>query len=341
MANNNFDFEMDLFTMFGVDVGEIEKKRVPPTTPLSETDTVISTFESEDVEKEKKEVKKKDKLSNSVELALAPYLKFTRDTIICYSKETIPMATMFSLDALDMHTTVLEAITTQLKEVDSSKQDSLVKELLKKHKESLISESLIVKKLSKEYLELLPTLTSLYFESKRNIIVPVLKAKKKGVKLLPEGKKIGYEVIHDFITISKVFARYSLEVHGDIYYNFERSEYFLDIPQQVVSSVFCKVTEELGCLALKVIGSKKVGEIHSHHTMAPFPSATDNQHERNCLIYIIVGSMGDFFPRITARTFDTEYEKHISLKLENIVESPYTHTYDKYDLSKVLREGRE
>ena len=76
-------------------------------------------------------------------------------------------------------------------------------------------------------------------------------------------------------------------------------------------------------------------EIHSHHTMQPYPSQQDNESERGPLLYAIVGNIDKFFPDITVRTFDMTNQKHIELDAWKLFENPFLMDAVAHDLSVV------
>lgn len=148
--------------------------------------------------------------------------------------------------------------------------------------------------------------------------------------------KIPFSLLNDFIHIARNYSNESeVEIHADIYLNLDNGTFFTDFPKQNVSKYFCEVTEEPLDLAMKFfdIPHRKVLEIHSHNTMSPIPSPTDNQAERTNILYVIVGKLQNFFPEITCRTFDLEKQIHIPLKIHQIFEHPFTELHEEYELN--------
>lgn len=201
-----------------------------------------------------------------------------------------------------------------------------------------ISENDLRKRLEDDYPELVPNFTTLVYVEKKNIIIPILQAKKKGNSncleessniegsSFTEKKRIPYDLLMDFMIVAKEFSdKFGSEVHGDIYYDYDFNEFFMDFPEQIVNAVSVIRTESAATTVMKFIERKyiKVMEIHSHHTMSPLPSSIDNANERSPILYAIVGRINNFFPEITVRTFAKETGTHISLDPSTIFEHPF------------------
>jgi hypothetical protein len=211
-----------------------------------------------------------------------------------------------------------------------------------------IEEKDLIKKLNEDFAELIPKLTTLVYCKKENMVVPVLKAREKGVEIdskesSPEGsfsspKRIPFRLLADFIAIAKQFSdEHQSEIHADIYYDYDEDNFFMDFPKQIVHTLWVNPIEEPVETAMKFMGRRyrKVMEIHSHHRMAPIPSSTDNASERAPILYAIVGRIDDFFPSISVRTFNPNKQEHIPLSPWQIFEYPFAQAAAEYDLSGV------
>lgn len=199
----------------------------------------------------------------------------TMDTVIRYLGEDIPVSQYFTPEEL---TQGLPSKKKNEEEVTFKKIDG----------------NEVRKRMEKDYPELIAQYTEMVYIKKKNIILPVQKAKKKGNDCMQEEslsgdsssfmpKRIPFTLLQEFIALSKYFSeKYGTEVHGDIYLNLSTNEFFLDIPEQVVSPVFTEVIEDAIVTAEKLIDipHKKVMEIHSHHVMSATPSMIDDANEQ-------------------------------------------------------------
>lgn len=214
-----------------------------------------------------------------------------------------------------------------------------------------IDETHLKAKLEERYAELIPSFTHLVWMKAKNMIGVVLQGQKKGIcteeesyeipSLLSPVLPIPFSLLEDFVAIANYFHQtLAVEVHGDIYFDYDKQNFFLDIPGQKVSHVFAEKTESADETFMRLWdkNAKKVMEIHSHHKFAPIPSPTDNQSER-CpgLLYAIVGKLHQK-PTFTCRTFDKQLG-HVPLNPLEIFESiegfDFHKSIDRYDLSVV------
>lgn len=200
------------------------------------------------------------------------------------------------------------------------------------------------KRLEKDYPDLVAAYTEMVYLKKKNIIIAVPKAKKKGLSDSESSfstKKIPFSLLKDFISLSKQYSeRFGVELHADIYINVKTMEFFMDIPQQIVSRYLVQPVEEAYSIAERLmdIPFKKVMEIHSHHTMGATPSSIDDESEK-CpgILYAIVGRVDNFFPELTLRIFDPASERHIKINPCLIFESPFDDTVSvNTDMVEVL-----
>lgn len=130
---------------------------------------------------------------------------------------------------------------------------------------------------------------------------------------------------------------YGTELHGDIYFDLDSKTYFLDIPQQIAKRETVERNEDSIVTALKLMDIRflKVMEIHSRHEWEPIPSATDNESERQeNMLYAIIGCVNQYYPKVTARYFHKDINKHIPIDISLIFESPFN-SVSGYDTSVV------
>lgn len=133
------------------------------------------------------------------------------------------------------------------------------------------------KRMEKDYPDLVAAYTEMAYIKKNNMVIPVPKAKKKGLtdnnctkELSNESsfgvQKIPFTLLRDFISLSKEYSdKYGVELHGDIYLNLSTREFFLDIPGQMASPYLVEPVEDALSFAMRMmdIPFKKVMEIHS------------------------------------------------------------------------------
>ncbi len=225
--------------------------------------------------------------------------------------------------------------------------------LVKKKKDEKTHEKItgndVRKRLEKDYPDLVAAYTDMVWIKPKNMIMAVPKAKKKGLKqdvkssAPAEGfmvsERIPFQILHDFITLSKsIYGNHGTELHGDIYFDLDKREFFLDIPHQVAFRETVERIEEPIVTAEKLMDIRfmKVMEIHSHHVWAPTPSSTDFMNERQPnMLYAIVGRINQLLPDITVRYFNKENQKHISIDPNMVFSNSFASPTNNYDLSVV------
>lgn len=355
MANNNFE-QTDIFGLFGleeetevqtVSLDELteqpeEKKQelnATETTKRGGFDKVIPETSKENKEEEKKKLStfedpKKDsnpsasttKTKPKSKPSVGDEFKLKIDTLVKYAGQEVPVTRYFTA----------EQITNG---IERKRKGEVVTEP--------ITDKDLIKKLNQDFAELVPQLTSLVYFEKKNIVVPVLQARKKGANVEEESNtdssfssplRIPFQLLQDFIAIAKDYSdQYQTEIHADIYYDYKEKNFFMDFPKQIVHEVWAERTEDPVETALRFIDRdyRKVMEIHSHHRMAPIPSSTDDKAERSPILYAIVGRIDNYFPEITVRTFNPKTQKHVPLKVEQVFEYPFKQTSFQYNLSGV------
>jgi hypothetical protein len=299
--------QTDIFSMFNIE-DEVETKRIEAEKAAK----VAQEARTKAMENFKANVEKSGNASKPAADKKDPF-KVTVGTIIRYAGEERPVTSYFSIEQLE------NGLATKKKDSEEIEYKP-------------ISENDLRKKLEDDYPELVANFTSLVYIEKKDIIVPVLQAKKKGnndciiesSRILEDSfyttankKKIPFHLLAEFLVIAKDFAKtFGTEVHGDIYLDIDSNEFFMDIPKQRVNPVLVEITETPLETALKFIEKRyvKVMEIHSHHYMSPTPSSIDDANERSQILYAIVGRLNKLFPEITLRTFDKATQQHITLE---------------------------
>ncbi|MGP4074211.1 Mov34/MPN/PAD-1 family protein [Piscibacillus sp. B03] len=188
------------------------------------------------------------------------------------------------------------------------------------------------KRVEKDFPDLVKSYTELVYLKKKNLVVAVSKAKKKGLYSdCPSGQssplpKIPFSIVVEFCRFAfDVYKEKGTECHADIYYDYDEQDYFLDIPQQIASVVNVEVSEDAVSMAVRLSERRhrKIMEIHSHHNMSPTPSSTDNQSETGSFLYAIVGNINDYFPDITLRYYDRDNHRHVGVDLHQVFENPF------------------
>lgn len=306
MTKNNA--QTDIFSIFNLVDEHSEMKKQEEAAKLQ-------------AEKEEREVKAaaiKEKAANAKSKAKKPEkkpehaFKPNEETIIRYYGESLEITAYFTPEEL------AEGLLVHKKDSDPERKP-LEPEMLRKRME-------------KDFPELVKDHTEIIFLKDKNIIVPTMKAKKKGNcgnvlssdSTSPFLPKIPFAILQDFIALAKLYGEYDLEVHADIYYRTEKKEYFLDIPEQMVHTLWTEVTEDSTSIVERVQDAIKVVEIHSHHSMAPIPSKLDDSSERvPGMHYAIVGHTNSFFPEVYLRLFVSNAVGHISKDVSCLFECPF------------------
>lgn len=235
------------------------------------------------------------------------------DTVIRFYGESLQISSYFSAEEL------AEGVLVK------NKEESVRKPL---------TEELLRKRMEKDFPELVKDFVEIVYIPAKNLIIPMIKAKKKGnciqVEVVSSDdiaspfSKIPYSILESFITLAKIYAKHDLEVHADVYYHSESKTYFLDVPTQTVHTYWVEVTEESYSIVNRVLDATKVLEIHSHHNMMALPSKQDNESERvPGMHYAIVGNVNRFYPDVYLRQFISEENGHSIKKVEELFETPF------------------
>lgn len=269
------------------------------------TQDIFSLFgvEVEEVKVEKKEVKKVAKPAATAPAKEDAALEINTSTVIRYGGQDIPILTYFGEDEIKIHM-----------------------------EKKSITEEEVRKRMEDDYAELVPNHTAIIYHKEKNLVIPVLQAKKKGN--LP---KIPFHLINEFVAIAREFAKLPVEIHADIYFDLDLNKYFMDFPQQSVNKYRAERTESAIVTAIKFIERKyrKIMEIHSHHVWDANPSYIDDEAERSPILYAIVGNLNKLYPSITLRTFDKLDNCHLKLEPSDFIEIESVTFESNYDLSEV------
>jgi hypothetical protein len=327
--------QTDIFSMFNLldDHAEKKKKEAEEKRKKEEEQKKLADEErkakQEEIRKkaqesvakasEKKEVEKKE-----------DKFELNEETVIRYYGESIEITAYFTPEEL------VEGLL--IKKTDGeTERKPLEPEMLRKRME-------------KDFPELVKSHTEIVFIKQKNIVIPTMKAKKKGNCSEEElsndssssiigNHKIPFSILRDFISIAKLYGELSLEVHGDIYWDLQKKKFFLDIPGQLVNRYWVEITEDAQDIVERVEDAIKVLEIHSHHSMIARPSEQDNASERvPGMLYAIVGKVNQFFPELFVRQFLSEERGHIKLNPERIFEYPFFDLAD-FDVNKIEVEA--
>ncbi|MEK5071658.1 hypothetical protein [Sporosarcina sp. FSL K6-1508] len=306
--NNNFE-QTDIFKVFGLIDDHAEKKKQEEAERAAK-----ARADKEEYEAKAAEIRKKTSVTTPRETVNKKDVEtFTpnEDTIIRYYGETFEITSFLTSEEL--------AEGFLVKKNDETERIPLEPEMLRKRME-------------KEFPELVKAHTEIIFLKDKNIIIPTMKAKKKGNcenvlssdSTSPFLSKIPFSILQEFISLSKIYGELSLEVHGDIYYCIQKHEYFLDIPKQSVHRLWAEVTEESLSIVERVQDAIKVLEIHSHHSMRPLPSPQDDESERvPGMHYAIVGYIHHYLPEVFLRQFVSEDVGHIRKDVISLFECPF------------------
>lgn len=304
-------------------------------------------------EKAKKEAEQKKELEKK--LAKAKETKAS-DTNSSDKKKSAPKVESFNVN----ENTIIRYYGEEYEITAYFTTEELAEGVLKKAKKEeeatrvKITAEHVRQRLEKDFPELVKDYTEIVYIENKNILVPIMKAKKKGNiemdEVLPsydEGtsfrfEKIPFDIFAQFVALAKMFAKSELEVHGDIYYNFTSRNFILDIPQQTVHKFWVNPMEnELKTLDRVGIDVKKVCEIHSHHFLRAIPSKQDDSSERiPGMFYVIVGNLANGWPQVHVRAFVNDEVGWAIKKFDDIFVSPFTHipTFDIDNIKIILED---
>ncbi|MEI2356283.1 hypothetical protein [Mesobacillus zeae] len=309
--------QTDIFSMFDIEDEAVVKMEAAKAAALKQHEQRMAKSNSKPSDSDGK--------SNATAPKKDPF-KVLIDTIVRYAGMDLPVTNYFSI----------EEIENGLPVKSKKEEEPGFKP---------ISDNDLRKKLEDDYPELVANFTQLVYIEKKNIIVPILSAKKKGLANCIEAsakaevsftskKKIPFYLLADFIVIAKEFSeKFGSEVHADIYFDLDTQIFFMDFPTQTVNTFLCKIDEDIAWINAEKFCDKrytKVMEIHSHHIMPAIPSSTDDLNERAPILYAIVGRLDKFFPDIIVRTFDKEAQKHRHINPLKVFDNPVFETFATY-----------
>jgi hypothetical protein len=335
--------QTDLFSLFGI-VDEVEEKKRQEEEKKAELAKNQPSTPSS-VKPAPKAAASKN--TGSKNPALDSHIPINGETKVFFQGEYVPITNYFTLEEMTRSNEAYKALKPKkTKKEENEEEVEKEQEVNKKELEKqLINQETIRVRLEQDYPVLVKQFTNIVYIKEKNLVVPILEAKKKGLmdctEQGPDGScslKIPFWVLNDFISVAKHFCdKHHTEVHADVYMNLQTKEFFLHFPEQRVHRCWAEKTEDAYTAALNVLewNATKIGEIHSHHVMDPIPSPTDDRNERTSIFYTIVGNLDRFFPTLTVRTFDVKTEQHIKIDPFSLYESPFGFTSKGYDISVV------
>lgn len=323
MTNNN-NVQENIFSMFGL-VDEYEEKKKKEEEERKAAIEKERTARAEELKKKVSEAQSNVKTTQKIEVKKDDFT-VNEDTTIRYYGESFEITAYFTSEEL------AEGILIKKKDGETERK--------------VLEPEMLRKRMEKDFPELVKDHTEMIFIKGKNIVVPTMKAKKKGASL--ENLRtllnrdvsfpfplIPFSILSQFISLAKLYGDANLEIHGDIYLCFQSNKYFLDIPKQRVHKLWTEVTEDSFSIAERIMGSVKVLEIHSHHSMRAIPSLQDDISERvPGMHYAIVGLTHNYFPELCVRQFLSEEKGFLPKKCFDIFECPFQElpTFDMNDI---------
>lgn len=311
MTNKVVTGQEDIFSMFGI-VDEYaeqkkreEEERARKAEELRKQVEATRAASTNTAEKKKVEAKVVFEVNES--------------TVIRYFGESIDIFNYFSSEE------IAEGLLVKKKDGETERKP--------------LDGELLRRRMEKDFPELVKDMTEMVYIKDKNIVIPVMKAKKKGNCTETSSNEgvsslIPFSILRDFIAVARLYAEHSLEVHADIYKG-HTGKYFLDIPGQQVHQYYCEVTEDALDIVSRVEDAIKVMEIHSHHKMVARPSQQDDLSERlPGMIYGIVGRTQNAFPDIFIRKFISSTDGHVTLPYSSVFQDPFNQIPD-FDMSKI------
>ncbi|MFT9495757.1 MULTISPECIES: hypothetical protein [Bacillota] len=308
MTKNVIAGQEDIFSMFGIVDEYAEQKKQEEEERARKAEELRKQVEN------KKAATSAENKGTEKDL-----FEVNQDTVIRYFGESIEIISYFTSEEL------AEGLLVKKKDGETERRP--------------LDGELLRKRMEKDFPELVKDMTEMVYLKDKNIVIPVMKAKKKGncrETSSQEGVSfpVPFNVLSQFISLARLYAEQSLEIHADIYKS-ATGHFFLDVPAQRVHKYWCEVSESSYDIAERVEDAIKVLEIHSHHCMAPLPSTQDNESERlPGMIYAIVGGLQKPLPDITIRCFISEDEGHKPVPFHLVFEDPFK-SLPAFDMSKV------
>lgn len=311
MTNKVVTGQEDIFSMFGIVDEYAEKKKREEEERARKAEELRKQVEATRAASANNTENKK--VENKVVFEVNEF------TVIRYFGESIDISSYFSSEEL------AEGLLVKKKDEEPVRKP--------------LDGELLRKRMEKDFPELVKDMTEMVYIKDKNIVIPVMKAKKKGNCTGTSSNEgvsslIPFDILRDFIAVARLYAEHSLEVHADIYKD-HTGKYFLDIPGQEVHQYYCEVTEDAIDIVGRVEDAIKVMEIHSHHTMVALPSQQDNMSERlPGMIYGIVGRIQKPFPDVFIRKFISPADGHVTLPFSSVFQDPFKQI-PEFDMSKI------
>ncbi|WP_282155783.1 Mov34/MPN/PAD-1 family protein [Cytobacillus gottheilii] len=332
MTANN-DVQTDIFSMFGL-IDEVAEKKKREEEEIRKKAAEEKEKQMAEFRQKAQEAAANTKVQAEKTKGEKPEEKFepNEETVIRFYGESLEITSYFTPEEL------VEGLLINKKGEDPVRKP-LEPEMLRKRME-------------KDFPELVKSHTEMVFLKEKNIVVPMVKAKKKGCikeelsidssSSLFKGinKIIPFSILRDFIAVARIYEEVDLEVHGDIYYIPTTDSFILDFPEQIVHKYWAEVSESLVSIAERMEDAIKVVEIHSHHKMGAFPSNQDNRSEREPgMVYAIVGKVQEFFPQLFTRIFISENLGHQQINAEQIFEWPFFNLPKEFEPNNIKAGG--
>lgn len=123
--------------------------------------------------------------------------------------------------------------------------------------------------------------------------------KKVRAGFIPALPKIPYEILSEIIAFFKanITEASELEAMAVIYWSVKESQYYIHVPEQLVSKTRVRAS-------LPDINEDEfvlVMEVHSHNTMPAVFSPIDDDDEKVTRLYTVIGKLNKVFPDVTTR----------------------------------------
>jgi len=319
MTNN---VQTDIFSMFGL-IDEKEEQRKLEEAERKKKIEEERKMKMEEIRQKANEANAKKAEKTDQKKTESEKFDVNEETVIRYYGESFEITSYFTPEE------IAEGLLVKKKNGETERKP-LEPEMLRKRME-------------KDFPELVKDHTEMVFLKAKNIIVPTMKAKKKGNCMEASSTddafpfpKIPFSILKDFISVARLYGEIRLEVHADIYYHFKEGKFLLDFPKQTVHSYWAEVIEDSQNIAEKFVDAAKILEIHSHHLMPSVPSEQDNQSERiPGMYYAIVGRINEFFPQLYLRKFISEEKGHLKMPFEHLFEYPFLKLPKDFDTNAI------
>ncbi|MBU8908079.1 Mov34/MPN/PAD-1 family protein [Desertibacillus haloalkaliphilus] len=295
---------------------------------------VVSPTEKAKKEKKANANKNHSASKNSTPISKVEEINVDHNTLIRYGGDNLPIGIYFTDEEIEEGITVEKDDKVTKRNINSEDIRSRMEHgTIQVDKDELVDQGLAH---VGAYPELVSALTVMHVEKEKNMVIPVIQARKKGCgesstdSSLP---KIPFSILIEFCKVARYYATTKkVEVHGDVYWNPVLKNYEIHFPEQRVHKVWAEVKEND---PLYVADRRLIMQVHSHHFMAPLPSSTDDRSEvAPNVLYAIVGDMknermnqngvvelGSLFPSLYLRMYHNG--QHITLNPWQFIEHPF------------------